>query len=59
MTRKGKRSRERAASDSLEKMLETIKPFLPKRDLSEPEPSRKWISAQDGIRISHVHGRPS
>jgi hypothetical protein len=52
MARKEKAVRQKATR-SLQKMLETLQPFLPKRDLRQPEPARKWKLADEGVPISH------
>lgn len=36
----------REAKVSLAEMLEQLKPFLPKVNLAEPEPARKWRLAK-------------
>jgi len=41
-TRTTKKARLEKGKASLDAMLETLRPFLPRVDLSQPEPARRW-----------------
>jgi hypothetical protein len=41
---------------SLDAMMETLRPFLPALDLSQPEPARKWQLTGTKCNLGNKHG---
>ena len=55
MSKKAKESENQKlenAKISLAEMMESLRPFLPKREIYEPEPSKEWRIAEECITPS-------
>lgn len=52
--KKSQKSHANTAEASLGRMLKTLGPYLPKRDMGAPEPARQWQLEQTPI-ISPTH----